>query len=175
MSLVLASSVASADSLNAQRVTSIVHIGVSARQAGSRASIDSNASRNAPAIRLATAVGGTLLGIVVGATAGYQLFPHDCNCDDPGLDQLVYGGLVGSSFGAALGAAIPRLGSVCSLNQRIGRTLAGATAGGVLAFLVAGGLFQSGSTLIAIPVLSVAGALGSLGRCWKTASKESAG
>jgi hypothetical protein len=107
-----------------------------------------------------------VVGFVVGGTVGYRVLSHDCGgCDDPGLDAFIYGTLVGVPVGAALGAAAPQLGSVCSFGERTGRALLGAVAGGAVG-LVAGAMTE-GAVLITFPVLSIGGALGSLGRCWK--------
>lgn len=168
LSLALASAVACASSLHAQRVTSIVGLGAADRDAIGIASpiLASQPSRSTVAIRLATAIGGTFVGFVVGGTVGYRVLSHDCGgCDDPGLDAIIYGALVGTPIGAALGAAAPQLGSVCSFNQRIGRTLLGAVAGGAVGFVA--GAITEGAVLITFPVFSIGGALGSLGRCWK--------
>jgi hypothetical protein len=173
LSLALASAIGCAGSLHAQRVGSLGLRGEDRRvppptELGLRVSTAPDAGGNTPAARLLTAVSGALAGIVVGGTAGYRLLPHhDCGCDDPGLDELVYGALVGSSIGAALGAAAPGLGSVCFFRERIGRTLLGAGAAGTFGFIVGGGLSKSGASLITVPIFSVGGALGSLGRCWK--------
>ena len=107
-----------------------------------------------------------MVGFFVGATVGYQVLSHDCGgCDDPGLDAILYGALVGIPVGAALGAAAPRLGSVCSFGERTGRALLGAFAGGAVGLIA--GLATEGAAVVTIPVFSIAGALGSLGRCWK--------
>jgi len=160
-------------SLHAQRATSIVGFAAPSRYIAPRSItklVDANSApdpgSNTRAIRLLTATGGALVGIVAGGTAGYQLIPHhDCGCDDPGLDELIWGAVVGSSIGAALGAAVPHLGSVCSFNERIKRTLIGGVAGGALGF--AAGIFSgSEAILFTVPAFSVGEALGSLGRCW---------
>jgi hypothetical protein len=179
LSLALVSSVAGAGSLHAQHVTSVVRLGAAGRHVAPtsrfelvHASIALGQGGNTRAIRLLTAVGGTFVGFVVGATVGYRVLPHDCGgCDDPGLDAIIYGALVGIPVGAALGAAAPNLGSVCSFSQRVGRTLLGAGAGGAVGFLV-GMVSTEGAMLITFPTFSVAGALGSLGRCWKAEAER---
>jgi hypothetical protein len=114
--------------------------------------------------RLAASVGGLVAGMFVGGTAGYRMLPHCDGCEDPGLDQMIYGAFVGGAIGAALGAAAPTLRSSCSFDERFARSIVGAGAGMAGAFLLGG---RSGTSLIIVPVSSVAGALGSLGRCWK--------
>jgi hypothetical protein len=157
-----------ADTAWAQRVESMPRSGVviGMRAAyGLAPSIPGN--NNAGAARLGGAVGGLLIGTVVGGYAGYQVLPHCGGCEDPGLDQMVYGAFIGGAAGAAIGAALPRLGSSCSREKRLQRTTLGAAAGGLLGFLLGGGLDLSENSLILVPAGSVAGALGALGRCWK--------
>ena len=96
---------------------------------------------------------------------GYRVLPHDCNCDDPGLDALIYGGLAGMTIGAAFGAALPNLGSVCSFETRLGRSLLGAALFAGAAYAVAG---NGESVVMAVPVGAVGGSLAMLGRCWKS-------
>lgn len=119
------------------------------------------------ALRIASSAGGMLLGIVAGATTAVRVLPTDCNCDDPGLRELVYGGFVGSAIGAAVGAAAPELGSSCSLDKRFGRGLAGAGAGAALGFFLGGGMRirMSEATLYLIPLGSVGGAIAAMGKC----------
>jgi hypothetical protein len=114
--------------------------------------------------RLAASVGGLVGGMFLGGAAGYRVLPHCNGCEDPGLDAMIYGAFVGGAIGAALGAAGPTLRSSCSFDERFARTIVGAGAGMAGAFLLGG---RSGTSLIIVPVSSVAGALGSLGRCWK--------
>lgn len=116
------------------------------------------------ASRLAASVGGLAAGIFVGGAAGYRILPHCTGCEDPGLDQMVYGAFIGGAIGAALGAAAPNLHSSCAFDERLARSIVGAGAGMAGAFFI-GGL--SATSLIVVPVSSVAGALGSLGKCWK--------
>jgi hypothetical protein len=173
LAFVLVYAVAGAESLHAQRATSIERLGAvelpatptsGIRLSGANTAFD--AGRNAWLIRLLTAAGGTAVGFVVGGTVGYQVGSHDCGgCDDPGLDAFIYGALVGIPVGAALGAAAPRLGSVCPFSERAGRALLGAFAGGAVGLVA--GFATEGAGGITIPVFSIAGALGSLGRCWK--------
>lgn len=122
--------------------------------------------RNAGATRLFGSVGGSLLGLVAGAYIGSQLPAHDCGCDDPGLDELIYGGLAGITLGAALGAAAPDLRSVCSFKTRVGRSLIGSTLFAVGAFVISG--VRDEAILIAVPAGAVGGSLAALGRCWKS-------
>ena len=134
----------------------------------SRAVAESRDGENNGAIRLGTAVGGAALGFVVGGFAGYNILPHRCQCDDPGLDELILGALVGSAAGAALGAALPSLNSVCAFDQRLKRTIVGGLGAAALGFVFAGGLNGAETTVFITPVLGVGGSLASLGHCWKS-------
>jgi hypothetical protein len=179
LGVVMACVAAGADTLHAQRATSIVGIGAANRHAPPTSGIGLLGGSIAPdgngktrAIRLVTSVAGMAAGFFVGGVVGYALLPHDCGgCDDPGLDAIIYGAFVGIPVGAALGAAAPNLGSVCSFSERIGRTLLGAGAGGAVGFLV-GMVSTEGAILITVPIFSVGGALGSLGRCWKAEAER---
>ena len=122
---------------------------------------------NAGPKRFGSALLGGLLGIVAGALVGSQLPPHDCQCDDPGLDEFVFGAFAGSVAGAALGASLPDLGSVCAFGDRFTRSLPGAAATATAAYFVSGGR-RSGGPLIAVPVGAIGGSLAGLGRCWKS-------
>ena len=115
--------------------------------------------------RLAASLGGLVTGVFVGGAAGYRVLPHCTGCEDPGLNQMVYGAFVGGAIGAALGAAVPDLRSSCSFDERFARSLIGAGAGAAGAFFLGRGLSET--ALLVVPASSVAGALGSLGRCWK--------
>src|SRR5687768_8951586 len=160
---------AATDVAGAQRVDAIPRSGVAIGMRGGSERLAASIPRNnnAGAARLGGAVGGLLVGTVVGGYAGYQILPHCGGCEDPGLEQMVYGAFIGQAAGAAIGAALPRLGSSCSRQQRLQRSAIGAAAGGLLGFLLGGGLDLSENSLILVPVGSVAGALGALGRCWK--------
>ncbi|MEO8193642.1 MAG: hypothetical protein ABI681_07310 [Gemmatimonadales bacterium] len=173
--ILVCGAVINAGPLLAQRSTSVEQIGVTrgdidgrglSANAGPGTALDGR--RNAVTIRLVSGLAGTLVGFVVGGFVGYRVLPHDCGgCDDPGLDAIVYGALVGTWVGAAAGVAMPGLGSVCSFNERVGRALLGAGAGGALGFLIGGGFGMSGTSLILVPLFSIGGAVGSIGRCWK--------
>ena len=123
--------------------------------------------RHAPALRIAGSVGGAFLGAVAGGFVGANIPAHDCNCDDPGLDEVVFGGFAGLTLGAALGAAWPDINSVCSRGTRIERSLIGAAVAASVFYVVAGGR-GNGGTLIAVPVGAIGGSLAGLGRCWKS-------
>ena len=173
LALAFAFSVAGSSVLQVQRVTSTVRLGAVDRRSRSTSAAElfgansaADAGKHARPIRLLTAAAGTFVGFFVGATVGYQVLSHDCGgCDDPGLDALIYGALVGMPVGAALGAAAPRLGSVCAFRERTGRALLGAFGGGAVGLVA--GFATEGAGIITIPVFSIAGALGSLGRCCK--------
>lgn len=139
-------------------------------QVGPRARPDTMIGRNpnAATYRLFSSLGGTFIGGLAGGLAGYNVLPHTSNGDDPGLNELVYGMLVGSSVGAAIGAAAPNLRSVCNFQSRLKRTIVGASVAGAAAYLVGGGLNRDGSVIIVVPVSAMGGSLASLGRCWKS-------
>ena len=126
-------------------------------------------SRNAGATRLGASAGGLLAGAIVGGFVGYNVLPHTCNCDDPGLDQIIYGALAGGALGAAFGAAYPRLQSKCTLQERFRRSLIGAGIGAAAGLLLSG---RSEAILMLGPAGSVGGALVGLGHCWNSASSE---
>jgi hypothetical protein len=157
-------SVLLAQAAHAQRIDYRSRAGVS-RPAPSIAA--SQSDDNTTTIRLASSVGGLLAGVVAGGFAGYNLLPHTCECDDPGLDQLIYGAVVGGAVGAAFGAAYPSLGSVCTFEQRFKRSIVGAGAGALLALVATVGSSSGDAIIFVAPVASVGGALGALGRCWK--------
>jgi hypothetical protein len=116
--------------------------------------------------RFLGATAGAVLGIIFGAYAGYNVLPHNCGCDDPGLDEIVYGGLVGAAVGAAVGASAPDLHSACSFDARLGRSLIGSVGVAAASWFVAGG--ANGGAIIAVPVGAIGGSLAGLGRCWQS-------
>ena len=118
-------------------------------------------------LRVLTTFGGVFFGAVTGGYIGYNVLPHNCACDDPGLDEMIYGAFTGMIIGGAIGASAPDLGSVCTLDKRLARSLAGAALIAGAAYVVAGG-HGNGGTLIAVPAGAVAGSLAGLGKCWKS-------
>jgi hypothetical protein len=124
-------------------------------------------NQNAGPKRFGSAMLGGLIGIIAGAFVGAHVPAHDCQCDDPGLDEFVYGAFAGSVAGAALGASVADLGSVCAFDTRFTRSLVGSAVTATAAYFVAGGR-GSGGTLIAVPVGAIGGSLAGLGRCWKS-------
>jgi hypothetical protein len=120
-------------------------------------------------IRLASATGGFMFGMLLGGYTGHELEARNCiNCRDRTTDALLKGAAIGGALGAALGAAFLDLQSVCTFDRRIVRTLAGSGAGAAAFFLAAGGLDKDGRSAFFIPLGAVGGALGSFGRCWKS-------
>jgi hypothetical protein len=124
-------------------------------------------NQNAGPRRAGSAILGGLIGIIAGAFVGAHVPAHDCQCDDPGLDEFVFGAFAGSIAGAALGASLPDLGSVCAFDERFTRSLLGAAVTATAAYFVSGGR-RSGGPLIAVPVGAVGGSLAGFGRCWKS-------
>jgi hypothetical protein len=130
------------------------------------------AQRNHPhplPARAFTAGLGWIGGAIVGAYVWYQIRPHDCSCDDPGLEQIIEGGFGGGALGAAFGAAAPELDSRCSFKTRIARGLLGSLAGTAIGLLAGsdGGnsVERYNAAAIAVPVLSVSGATLAVWRC----------
>lgn len=115
---------------------------------------------------LGRAAGGTagwFLGAIAGGYVGYHTLPHhNCGCDDPGLTETVYGAFVGGAIGAGWGAAAPILSSECSSGTRFGRSLLGSAAGTGIGLLA---IRPSGTQLLAVPILSISGAVLAQGRC----------
>jgi hypothetical protein len=121
------------------------------------------------AIRLASAAGGFVFGILVGGFAGSQMLMKDCTkCDKPQLDALVTGGAIGGAIGAGLGAAFLELGSVCSFDKRLLRSMLGSAIGASAMFVAAGGLDRGGRTVFFVPIGAVGGSLLATGRCWRS-------
>jgi hypothetical protein len=102
--------------------------------------------------------------MIGGAYIAYNAFPHDCCGDDPGLANIIYGGALGVWFGAALGASLPDMRSVCNLKTRFLRSFAGAVAGSFVG--LAAGI--GGGFVITTPLGAAGGSLVTLGRCWKS-------
>ena len=124
------------------------------------------AQRPRTELRALTSLGGVFLGAIAGGYVGYNVLPHNCACDDPGLDELITGAFVGMAIGAAIGASAPDLGSVCSFDKRLMRSLAGAGLAAGAAYFLAGGSSNEG-TLIAVPAAAIGGSLAALGKCWR--------
>jgi hypothetical protein len=114
--------------------------------------------------RAGVGVVGWFAGAAGGALIAVALPHHDCQCDDPGLEQAITGLFIGSTIGAAVGAAIPSLARHCTYQTRFGRALLGSVAGTALGVL---GALATNQDLgwIAIPVGSVSGAALAIGRC----------
>ena len=115
---------------------------------------DTTPVRGVLARRAFTALLGWIPGAVVG---GYIAAngPHEpCGCDDPGLRETLRGIAVGGAIGAALGAAAPKLGSRCSFADRFGLGVLGSAVGAGVGMLPR----RDGSRMIAVPLLSIAGA-----------------
>ena len=73
---------------------------------------------------------GAASGAVIGALIGGTIVPHhDCNCDDPGLDEVIISGAIGTILGAGLAAGAPRFESTCSAKARLALGLLGGAAG----------------------------------------------
>lgn len=155
----------------AQRVESSVGIGVSRHSLlGTRGTDSANPVaqpthvNDAVYIRAFSAAGGLLAGAFVGGYVGAHT-GGTCSCDDPGLEELLFGVLSGVVVGTPLGAAAPDLGSVCTFAERFGRSLVGSAAGGLVGLLATRG---AGNGILLLPAFSLGGGLATLGRCWKS-------
>jgi hypothetical protein len=103
---------------------------------------------------------GWITGAYIGGQFWYAVRPHDCGCDDPGLEQFFEGAVGGGALGAALGAAAPDLGTSCSFKTRIGRSLLWSIVGSGVGLLA-----NSEAILLTVPILSVTGATLAERRC----------
>jgi hypothetical protein len=120
-------------------------------------------------IRLASATGGFMFGMLLGGYSGYEIASRDCEqCRNPTADGMLLGGAIGGALGAALGAAFLDLSSVCRFDGRIARTLIGSGIGATALFMAAGGLDKDGRSAFFIPIGAIGGSLGTLGRCWRS-------
>jgi len=122
-------------------------------------------NKDAISSRALASLGGAAFGMIGGAYVAYNAFPHNCCGDDPGLANVIYGGALGVWFGAALGASLPSLKSVCDFKTRFVRSFAGSVAGSF--FGIAAG-WGSERFVFTIPLGAAGGSLATLGRCWKS-------
>ena len=114
--------------------------------------------------RLGLGLVGSIAGLFAGALVGAGVGPlEDCGCDDPGLNEVVTGAVIGSALGAALLAAAPRGPAACGYGARFFRGLLGSALG------VAVGLRAEGNTsLVTVPLGALAGAaLGAESCTWQ--------
>ncbi len=79
------------------------------------------------ALGAAAAVAGGYAGIAIAQTLPH----HQCNCDDPGLEEAVVGGALMSVIGSAVFAALPSYDNSCSYGKRVALGLAGSAVGAV--------------------------------------------
>lgn len=112
------------------------------------------ASSNQLPIRVLLGVGSAFGGAFAGAFAGLAVPAADCNCDDPGLREAVYGAMVGAIVVPALVSALPSMGSECSFAKRAGFGLIGGVVGAAFGG-VAGAAIDRGA---GVPVGYVGGA-----------------
>lgn len=114
--------------------------------------------------RAGVGVVGWFAGAAGGALIAVALPHHDCQCDDPGLEEAITGFYIGSTIGAAAAAAIPSLARHCNYGTRFGRALIGSVAGTVIGVLV---VTRTNRDLgwIAIPAASASSAALAIGRC----------
>jgi hypothetical protein len=83
-------------------------------------------------LRVALGVVGSAVGVAAGATAGVALPHADCSCDDPGLENAIYGAAIGSVVMSALLSAAPSLGNNCSFGKRLAAGVLGGAAGALV-------------------------------------------
>ncbi len=83
-------------------------------------------------VRALIGVGSAFAGAFAGAYTGAILPRSPCGCDDPGLQEAVFGAMVGSVIVPAILAAMPEMDSTCSFAKRAGFGLAGSVVGAAL-------------------------------------------
>ena len=171
--VVMTTIVAATSQANAQRVASNASIGVSRHSSGEARIVDSSKSNVTSlesgnvTLRFVSAGVASGAGMVLGARLGASM-EGPCGCDDPGLMGAVFGGLGGTIAGASLGAAGPRLASVCSFNERLGRSLLGSMLGAVGGIAAATAVHHGAAVLYLLPAFSAGGSVLALGRCEKS-------
>lgn len=124
-------------------------------------------------IRLGSATGGFMFGMLLGGFAGHEIKAQNCrgDCRTEIGEALLTGGAIGGAIGAGLGAAFLEVGSQCPFHSRILRTMAGSAIGAYALFAATGGLEKRGGrSAFFVPLGSVSGSLASLGRCWKSST-----
>jgi hypothetical protein len=114
--------------------------------------------------RAVAGLAGWLVGAVTGAYVASALPHHNCQCDDPGLEEVLYGILIGSVIGTAAGSAAPTVSARCQYGTRFGRALLGSAAGTLL-----GGVATlptvAPAALVVIPISAASGAALAIGNC----------
>ena len=120
-------------------------------------------------VRLASASGGFMFGMLLGGFAGHELRDCRTNCRSTTGESLLTGAAIGGAVGAALGAAFLDLRSVCAFDRRLLRSLVGTAVGASALFAAGGGLEKRrGRSAFFIPIGAIGGSLGTLGPCWKS-------
>jgi hypothetical protein len=82
-------------------------------------------------IRSLVGYAGAIPVLVVGATIGSHVqraYYPELSGDDPGLWGIAVGGMAGAALGGIIFAAVPRLGSSCTLGRRLARSTGGTAA-----------------------------------------------
>lgn len=168
-------SIATTSQANAQPVALNAVVGIS-RESSSGARIVDSSKSNATSlrsgnvtVRLASAGIASGAGMVLGAMLGASM-SGPCGCDDPGLVGAVFGGLGGTIAGASIGGAGPRLASVCSFNERLGRSLLGSMLGAVGGIAAATAVHHGVAVLYLLPAFTAGGSVLALGRCERSTS-----
>jgi len=163
----IAIGIASASQLKAQRVATIGVIrhhqasGFRSYNSGDDPAVSAKAAD--VSLRLISSTGFAVASAFLLGNVGAGM-EGPCSCDDPGLEGAILGVLTGIVVGAPLGAAAPSFGSVCSFNERFGRSFVGSLAGtavGILAFTTS----HSSIGVFAIPAFAAGGSVVSLGPC----------
>ena len=94
-------------------------------------------------VRTLLGIGGSFVGLVAGGAVGLALPRSPCNCEDPGLAQVLAGAAVGSIVVAGVAAAIPDMGSKYGFERRAATGVAvsaiGAVVGATIGALTGGG------------------------------------
>jgi hypothetical protein len=159
---------ASSTSAGAQRIASNATLGVSrhfaeTRMRDSARVTEKPAYARNTALRFVASAVGSGAGMIAGAYAGASM-AGPCGCDDPGLEQVLLGGLGGMIAGASIGAAAPSMSSTCSFGKRLALTAIGSLAGSV-AGIASEQAVHSGAILIVLPAATAGGAVMMLGAC----------
>ena len=135
--------------------------GATASQAqGARAATRVDASQLS--IRALLGVGSAFAGAFGGALAASAGPISDCNCDDPGLREAIWGGMVGAIIVPALVASIPSMNSECSFARRAGIGMIGGVVGAAFGG-VAGAIVDRGGAGVPIGYVGGAGLGAALG------------
>jgi hypothetical protein len=114
--------------------------------------------------RLGLGLVGSIAGLFGGALVGGAVGPlKDCACEDPGLEEMLTGAVVGAALGGALLAAVPKGPDICRYPTRLWRAALGSALGTGLGLIAKGN-----ASLVTVPLgASVGAALGAESCTWQ--------